>query len=52
MRALIDIDAREGWMPDARKENYIGVIQGGSNCDVTVAHALARGLTRIDWIKA
>ena len=52
VRALVDIHAHEGWMPDARKGNYSGVVQGGSNCDVTVADALARGLTGIDWTKA
>ncbi len=52
VRALIDIHAHEGWMPDARKGNYSGVVQGGSNSDVTVADALSRGLTGIDWSKA
>ena len=49
MRALIDIHRHEGWLPDARKGNFNGITQGGTNADVMIADALARGLTGIDW---
>ena len=49
VRALIDIYRHEGWLPDARKGNFSGMTQGGSNADVMIADALARGLTGIDW---
>ena len=49
VRALIDIHRHEGWLPDARKGYFNGITQGGSNADVLIADALARGLTGIDW---
>ena len=48
-RALVDIYRHEGWLPDARKGNFSGMTQGGSNADVMLADALARGLKGIDW---
>ena len=52
VRALIDIHAHEGWMPDARKGNFSGVVQGGSNSDMMLGDALAKHLPGIDWNKA
>ena len=49
VRSLIDIHAHEGWMPDARKGNFSGVVQGGSNSDMMLGDALAKHLPGIDW---
>ena len=49
VRALLDIYRHEGWLPDARKGNFNGITQGGSNADVMFADALARGVTGVDW---
>ena len=49
VRSLIDIHRHEGWLPDARNGNADGVTQGGSNADVMIADALARGLPGINW---
>ena len=49
VRSLIDIHAHEGWLPDARKGNFSGVVQGGSNSDMMLGDALAKKLPGIDW---
>ena len=52
VRSLIDTYAHTGWMPDARIAGANGMTQGGSNSDVLIADALAKGLTGIDYAKA
>ena len=52
VRSLIDTYVHTGWMPDARIAGANGMTQGGSNSDVVIADALAKGLTGIDYAKA
>ncbi len=52
VRSLIDTYVHTGWMPDARIAGANGMTQGGSNSDVLIADALAKGLTGIDYAKA
>ena len=52
VRSLIDTYVHTGWMPDARIAGANGMTQGGSNSDVLIADALAKGLTGIDYQKA
>src|SRR6266446_1815990 len=52
VRSLIDTYAHTGWMPDSRIAGANGMTQGGSNGDVVVADALAKGVTGIDYQKA
>ena len=49
INSLLDIYKQEGYMPDARSGNYTGRTQGGSNTDVLVADAFAKGLEGIDY---
>lgn len=49
VRSLIDIYRHEGWLPDARSGNSTGRTQGGSNADVVIADAYARGIGGIDY---
>ena len=51
VRSLIDIYEHDGYMPDARSGNSNGRTQGGSNCDVLVADAFAKGIEDIDYDK-
>ena len=44
-RSLLTIYQREGYMPDARSGNSNGRTQGGSNGEIVMADALAKGLT-------
>ncbi len=43
-QSLLTIYQREGFMPDARSGNSNGRTQGGSNAEIVLADALARGL--------
>lgn len=52
LNALIDIYEHEGYMPDARSGNYNGMTQGGSNSDILIADAVAKGLKGFDVEKA
>ncbi len=52
LNALLDIYKEEGYMPDARSGNQTGRTQGGSNSDVLIADAFAKGLTGINFEKA
>jgi predicted alpha-1,2-mannosidase len=49
INSLLDIYKQEGYMPDARSGNYTGRTQGGSNTDVLIADAFAKGLEGIDY---
>lgn len=49
VNSLLDIYSHEGYMPDARSGNETGRTQGGSNCDVLIADAWAKGLKGIDY---
>lgn len=44
VRSLLDIYQQDGYMPDARSGNSNGRTQGGSNADIVIADALAKGL--------
>ncbi len=52
VRSLVDTYIHTGWMPDSRIAGANGMTQGGSNGDVVVADALAKGVTGIDYRKA
>lgn len=52
VRSLIDICEHEGYMPDARSGNCNGRTQGGSNADVLIEDAFAKGLEHIDYTSA
>ncbi len=49
IRALIDIQKHEGFLPDGRSGNYNGRVQGGSNADVFIADAYVKKLPGINW---
>lgn len=49
VRSLIDIYRHDGYMPDARSGNDNGRVQGGSNCDILIADAMAKNLQGIDY---
>ena len=52
LRALVDIDRHEGWLPDARSGNFTGRVQGGSNADLLIADAFVKNLPGVDWNQA
>ncbi len=52
VKALLDIYTFDGYLPDARSGNFNGRTQGGSNADVLIADAYAKGLSGIDYKKA
>ncbi|MCF0199440.1 MAG: glycoside hydrolase family 92 protein, partial [Bacteroidaceae bacterium] len=43
-QSLLDIYRQDGFMPDARSGNSNGRTQGGSNAEIVLADAMARGL--------
>jgi len=49
VNALIDIYKYDGYMPDARSGNSNGRTQGGSNAEVLIADAYAKGLTGVNY---
>lgn len=49
VRSLINIYKRDGYMPDARSGNSNGRTQGGSNAEIVIADAFAKGLKGIDY---
>lgn len=52
VRSLIDTYEHTGWMPDARTAGVNGWVQGGTNGDIVIADAMAKGLKGIDYEKA
>ena len=49
VNSLLNIYAREGYMPDARSGDCNGRTQGGSNAEVVIADAMVKGLQGIDY---
>ena len=49
VNSLLNIYVREGYMPDARSGDCNGRTQGGSNAEVVIADAYAKGLKGIDY---
>ena len=49
VNSLLNIYEREGYMPDARSGDCNGRTQGGSNAEVVIADAYAKGLKGIDY---
>ena len=49
VNSLLNIYKREGYMPDARSGDCNGRTQGGSNAEVVIADAFAKGLEGIDY---
>lgn len=49
INSLLNIYEHEGYMPDARSGDCNGRTQGGSNAEVVIAEAFARGLEGIDY---
>jgi len=49
VQSLIDIYEHDRYLPDARSGNANGRTQGGSNADVVIADAHAKGLESIDY---
>lgn len=52
IRSLIDIYDHEGWLPDAWVVGGIARQQGGTNADVVIAEAMAKGIKGFDYDKA
>ena len=49
VNSLLNIYAREGFMPDARSGDCNGRTQGGSNAEIVIADAFVKGLQGIDY---
>ena len=49
VNALLNICKRDGFLPEARSGNSNGRTQGGSNAEVVIADAYAKGLQGIDY---
>ena len=49
VNSLLNIYRREGYMPDARSGDCNGRTQGGSNAEIVIADAFAKGLQGIDY---
>ncbi|MCM5663898.1 GH92 family glycosyl hydrolase [Galbibacter mesophilus] len=49
INSLLDVYQHEGYLPDARSGNDNGRTQGGSNADVLIYDAYAKGLKGIDY---
>jgi predicted alpha-1,2-mannosidase len=52
VESLVDIYKFDKWMPDARTSHDNGRTQGGSNSDMLVADAMAKGVKGIDYKSA
>lgn len=48
VNSLLNIYKHDGYMPDARSGNWNGRTQGGSNADIVIADAFAKGMKGID----
>ena len=49
VNALLTIYRHDGYLPDARSGNANGRTQGGSNAEIVIADAFAKGLDGIDY---
>ena len=49
VNSLLNIYKREGYMPDARSGDCNGRTQGGSDADIVIADAFAKGVKGIDY---
>ena len=49
VNSLLNIYKHDGYMPDARSGNWNGRTQGGSNAEIVIADAFAKGMTGIDY---
>ena len=47
--SLLNIYKHDGYMPDARSGNWNGRTQGGSNAEIVIADAFAKGMKGIDY---
>lgn len=52
INSLINIYRHEGWAPDARSGNCNGLVQGGTDYDIVIAEAAAKGVVGIDYAEA
>ena len=52
VNALLTIYRHDGFLPDARSGNSNGRTQGGSNAEIVLANAFAKGLEGIDYEEA
>ena len=52
VNSLLNIYKREGYMPDARSGDCNGRTQGGSDADIVIADAFAKGVEGIDYALA
>ena len=49
IHSLLNIYKHDGYMPDARSGNWNGRTQGGSNAEIVIADAFAKGTKGIDY---
>ncbi len=49
VNSLLNIYKHDGYMPDARSGNWNGRTQGGSNADIVIADAFAKGMKGLDY---
>ena len=49
IHSLLNIYKHDGYMPDARSGNWNGRTQGGSNAEIVIADAFAKGMKGIDY---
>ena len=49
VNSLLNIYKHDGYMPDARSGNWNGRTQGGSNAEIVIADAFAKGMKGIDY---
>ena len=49
VNSLLNIYKHDGYLPDARSGNWNGRTQGGSNAEIVIADAFAKGMKGIDY---
>ena len=49
VNSLLNIYQHDGYMPDARSGNWNGRTQGGSNAEIVIADAFAKGMKGINY---
>ena len=49
IHSLLNIYKHDGYMPDARSGNWNGRTQGGSNAEIVIADAFAKGMKGINY---
>lgn len=49
VNSLLNIYENDGYMPDARSGNWNGRTQGGSNAEIVIADAFAKGMKGINY---